>query len=54
MHATCHTQACTNQGVPITVPDDAELVICGVCGEPIEDVSTNAPTLPTEVPQWLS
>lgn len=43
--ATCHTPGCGNNGVPIEVGwDDAwgpgPNVSCGVCGEPITDVTT--------------
>lgn len=53
MYATCHTPTCENQGVPILVPEDAETVVCGPCGQPITDLSTTPPELPTEVPSWL-
>ena len=38
---TCHTPECGNEGAPITlnVPEGTPW-ICGVCGQPIEDVIT--------------
>lgn len=53
MHATCHTNGCENQGIPIPIPEDAGAVVCGVCGEPITDLATEPTALPTEVPSWL-
>ena len=50
--ATCHTPDCGNNGVPIPVQwDDAwgpgPNVSCGVCGQPITDVTPTEAT-PTE------
>ena len=53
MFATCHTEGCGNQGIPIQIPDDAGTVQCGVCQEWITDLSATPPELPTEVPSWL-
>jgi len=35
------------------VPDDAEQVVCGPCGQPITDLTDTSPELPMEVPSWL-
>lgn len=53
MYATCHTEGCTNQGIPIEVPADIDTLVCGVCSEPITDVTDTAPTLPEVLPSWL-
>jgi hypothetical protein len=40
---TCHTEDCENDGIPVTlyhVGDEVIPVICGVCGQPITDVTT--------------
>jgi hypothetical protein len=57
--ATCHTEDCANEGAPIDVGelrvyDDVEGVwiemgvSCGVCGEPITDISDAPPEPPPE------
>ena len=53
MYATCHTEGCTNAGIPLDVgdlthtDDDGNThtmgVSCGPCGQPITDVSDTAP-----------
>jgi len=53
MYATCHTNGCANQGAPIRVPDGAETVLCGVCTQPITDVTDTPTALPEELPPWL-
>ena len=53
MYAICHTEGCGNAGLGMQVPDDAEVVACGPCGQPITDLSGTPPELPTEVPSWL-
>ena len=53
MYAICHVSGCDNAGVPVRVPDDPGLVICGPCGHPITDLTDTPPALPTEVPSWL-
>lgn len=53
MHATCRTPGCGNYAVPIPVPEDPGDVVCGPCGQPITDLTTAPPELPTEVPSWL-
>lgn len=52
MHAICHTPSCSNQGIPIEVPADTEAVVCGVCDQPVTDVTTTSPTLPEDLPPW--
>lgn len=55
MIAICHTEGCSNRGIPIDVgdltwtdPDTGETriasVACGVCGQPIEDVTDQQDT----------
>jgi hypothetical protein len=52
--ATCHTAGCENDGVPIDVgdltiegmfgePPTTASVSCGPCGQPITDVTEDAP-----------
>ena len=53
MFAICHTGGCSNANVPIDVPNDADQVACGVCSQPITDVTDTPPTLPEELPPWL-
>lgn len=53
MYATCHTEGCTNQGIPIKVPDDIDTIVCGVCSQTITDVTTEPTALPEEIPPWL-
>ena len=53
MFATCHTEGCENGLQPIEIPNDPDLVLCGPCGQPITDLTTTPPELPTEVPEWL-
>jgi hypothetical protein len=38
---TCHTAGCGNAGITIPLPydDDATTFMCGVCAQPIEDIS---------------
>lgn len=53
MFATCHTDGCTNAGIPIDVGDltwtddngqtHPVAVSCGVCGQAIEDVTDQPP-----------
>lgn len=54
MWATCHTDGCENAGVPIDVGDlertDEDTgetivagVVCGPCGQPIDDLSDTDP-----------
>lgn len=52
MHATCHTSGCENQGIPIRIPEDADTVVCGVCSQPITDVTDTPTELPEELPPW--
>lgn len=52
MIATCHTEGCENNGEPIDVGDltyttedgdqATSVVQCGVCGQPIDDVTGDA------------
>lgn len=52
--ATCHTEGCQNNGMPVDVgerptsdpmtgeplpPDFEWTIVCGPCGQPIDDVS---------------
>lgn len=53
MYAICHTEGCGNAGIGMQVPDDAESVACGPCGQTITDLTGALPELPTEVPSWL-
>ena len=53
MYAICHTEGCGNAGIGMQVPDDAEAVVCGPCGQPITDLTDTPLELPTEVPSWL-
>lgn len=53
MFAICHTDGCGNNGVPVDVGDigytDADgnpavaAVQCGVCGQPVTDVTDTPP-----------
>lgn len=53
MWATCHTAGCGNENAPIDVQttyidedgqeQQAGSVICGVCGNPIDDLSETQP-----------
>lgn len=38
---TCHTEDCANAGIPIAldVPETVDAYACGVCGQPITDVT---------------
>jgi len=38
---TCHVEGCDNDNVPITLlqPEDSQGMICGPCGNPIEDMT---------------
>jgi hypothetical protein len=56
-HATCHTDGCDNNGIPVdvgdlTAVDDATGdtytmgVCCGVCGQPITDITDSPPPEP--------
>lgn len=42
--ATCHTPGCHNAEIPLelTVPDPPGTIECGVCGQPIDDVTPAA------------
>lgn len=42
---TCHTDGCGNADAPIRldVPDTVTSFVCGVCGQPIDDVADAAP-----------
>lgn len=53
MFATCETPGCGNMAAPIPIPAEAVTVICGVCGNPITDLTTTPPEPVTEVPEWL-
>jgi len=39
--ATCHTVGCGNADIPLAIvtPDPPGLIVCGPCGNPIEDVT---------------
>lgn len=48
--ATCHTQGCTNAGIPVPIAPPVDIitdepvpppwtVLCGACGEPITDIT---------------
>jgi hypothetical protein len=41
--ATCRTEGCSNAGHPIAleVDDDITDVACGVCAQPIDEVTTS-------------
>lgn len=52
MYATCTTADCGNGRTPIPVPEDAEQVVCGVCSQPITDVTDTPTELPEEMPPW--
>lgn len=52
MFATCHTLSCGNAGDPIPVSDDPVTVLCGVCSQPITDLTITPPALPEELPPW--
>jgi len=52
--ATCHTDGCVNNGIPLDVitsftdPDTGETVtvggvVCGPCGQPITDIREGTP-----------
>lgn len=40
-HLTCHTEGCGNAGesIALDVPDTVAAYVCGVCGQPITDVT---------------
>lgn len=40
--ATCHTEDCGNAeiAIPVRLVDENTTVTCGVCGQPITDVTT--------------
>lgn len=53
-YATCHTDECANNGITIDVgnltwtdeetgEEHTSSVSCGVCGQPIEDITEQAP-----------
>ena len=51
---TCSTTDCRNEGVPIDVPNNPDsLVICGACGEPIRNITSDYDDEAVEVPPWL-
>lgn len=57
IYATCRTSGCDNAGITIhlSTPEPDAATMCGVCGNRINDVSTEDPSeeVPTEVPAWL-
>lgn len=49
----CRTVGCANEGIPIElIAAPGTLVVCGVCGQIIEDVSSGD-NEDVEVPPWL-
>lgn len=52
MFAICDTQGCSNAGAPIPIHDEAVTVICGVCSQPITEVTDTPPALPEDLPPW--
>lgn len=56
--ATCGTNGCGNEGRQIQVsalaPPATPNVVCGVCGNPIGDITGTPPSTSTEVPTWLT
>jgi hypothetical protein len=57
MLVTCHTDGCDNAGITIPLdppildgaPVVVDVVLCGVCGQTITDVTTGE-TFPTDAP----
>lgn len=53
--ATCLTENCGNQGASIHIltPDGGD-VQCGVCGNPITDITDIKPDEGQVLPEWIS
>lgn len=49
--ATCTTPGCGNEGAPIEVQPDLS-VVCGVCLNPITDLTDTPPEPIQEMPTW--
>jgi hypothetical protein len=50
---TCNTENCVNKNIAIELATDAELFLCGPCGQPIAsvvEIPFSEPTEPTEAP----
>ena len=52
MYATCETPDCGNAWIPVTVSGEF-LVICGVCGNPVTNITDIKPEEGTVLPQWI-
>lgn len=52
LFAVCGTSGCGNAGLPVSVPADAVVVVCGPCGHPIAELTSDLPILPEELPSW--
>lgn len=55
-YATCLTNGCGNQEEPIPVlrTDESVIVICGVCGTQVTNITDIKPTEGTVLPEWIS
>lgn len=51
MYATCETTGCSNAGFPIPVSGERD-VVCGVCSQPITNLTATAPEPVKEMPTW--
>jgi hypothetical protein len=48
---TCNTDNCENKDIPINLATDAEMFMCGPCGQEIAsvvEIAVSEPTEPTE------
>ena len=52
MFATCETVGCSNAWAPIRVSGEW-LVLCGVCGNQITNITDIEPTEGTVLPEWI-
>lgn len=53
-YATCNTTGCASSGsaIQVTSSDEGVAVICGVCDNPIVDVTDTPPEPVMEMPTW--